>query len=85
MLMLSPFFPPSGDKPTAAAPPFVFVAPVRQGMTTDATSSQAGVQQGDKTSLGVSDITFVSESQPQSNDNFCLGCLAFVCLCLIIV
>lgn len=68
MLMLSPFFPPSGDKPTAAAPPFVFVAPVRQGMT-NATSSQAGVQQGDKTSLGVSDITFVSESQPQSNSS----------------
>lgn len=69
MLMLSPFFPPSGDKPTAAAPPFVFVAPVRQDMTTNATSSQAGVQQGDKTSLGVSDITFVSESQPQSNSS----------------
>ena len=63
------FFPPSGDKPTAAAPPFVFVAPVTQCMTTDVTSSQAGVRQGDKTSLGVSDITFVSESQSQSNSS----------------
>lgn len=63
------FFPPSGDKPTAAAPPFVFVAPAKQGMTTDVTSSQAGVKQGDKTALGVSDITFVSESQSQSNSS----------------
>lgn len=45
----------------------MFVAPVKQGMTIDVASSQAGVQQGDKTALGVSDITFVSESQSQSN------------------
>ena len=38
-------------------------------MTTDATSSQAGVQQKDKTTLGVSDITFVAESQSQSNSS----------------
>ena len=63
------FLPPLGDKSTAAAPPFVFVAPVKQGMTTDITSTQAGVQQTDKTALGVSDITFVSESQSQSNSS----------------
>lgn len=47
----------------------MFVAPVKQGMTTDVTSTQAGVQQRDKTALGVSDITFVSESQSQSNSS----------------
>lgn len=61
------FFPPSGDKPTAAAPPFLFVAPVKQDTRTDDTSLQAGVQQKDKTALGVSDITFVSESESQNN------------------
>ena len=69
IILLSPFCPPSGDKPTAAAPPFVFVAPVKQGMITDVTSAQAGVQQRDNTALGVSDITFVSESQSQSNSS----------------
>lgn len=56
----------SGDKPTSAAPPFVFVAPVQQGMPTDVTSKQPG-DQIDHAPLGVSDITFVSESQAQSN------------------
>ena len=58
----------SGDKPTAAAPPFVFVAPVKQGTTTDIASALPGDQQRDKGALGVSDITFVSESQPESNN-----------------
>lgn len=40
---------------------------MKQDTTTDVTSLQAGVQQKDKTALGVSDITFVSESQSQNN------------------
>ena len=47
----------------------MFVAPVKQGMAADITSTQAGVQHRDKTALGVSDITFVSESQSQSNSS----------------
>lgn len=47
----------------------MFVAPAKQSTTTDVTSSWAGVQQRDKAALGVSDITFVSESQSQSNSS----------------
>ena len=59
----------SGDKSTAAAPAFVFTAPLKQQMTTDVSASVQREDQIEKAALGVSDITFVSESQPQSNSS----------------
>ena len=55
----------SGDKPTAAAPPFVFTAPVIQGTSSAMPVMQPEAQE--RAVWGTSDITFVSESQSQSN------------------
>ena len=56
----------SGEKPTAAAPPFVFTAPFTQAIPT--VMSDTLSEGRDKAPLEVSDITFVSELQPQSNN-----------------
>ncbi|XP_022801398.1 ATPase family AAA domain-containing protein 2-like [Stylophora pistillata] len=50
-----------GDKSTAAAPAFVFTAPLKQ--------QTANEDQVEKAVLGVSDITFIPESQSQSNSS----------------
>lgn len=50
-----------GDKSTAAAPAFVFTAPLKQQTATE--------DQVEKAVLGVSDITFIPESQSQSNSS----------------
>lgn len=54
-----------GDKSTAAAPPYVLTAPVTQGTPTVVSVSHP--KRTEKSAVEVSDITFVSESQPQSN------------------
>ena len=56
-----------GDKSTAAAPAFVFTVPLKQQTATEVTASTPLQDQVEKAALGVSDITFVSESQSQSN------------------
>ena len=56
-----------GDKSTAAAPAFVFIVPLKQQTATEVTVSTPLQDQVEKAALGVSDITFVSESQSQSN------------------
>lgn len=54
-----------GDKSTAAAPPYVLTAPVTQRTPTVVSVSHP--KGTEKSAVEVSDITFVSESQPQSN------------------
>ena len=56
-----------GYKSTTAAPAFVFIVPLKQQTATEVTVSTLLQDQVEKAALGVSDITFVSESQSQSN------------------
>lgn len=54
-----------GEKTTAIAPPFVFTDPTTQGNSSSTLNTQPA--ESAKEALGVSDITFVSESQSQNN------------------